>query len=197
MFDLDAALHELLRAEGSDLHLKVPAPPLMRAHGRLRPLEGGERLTPDDTEGVLRQILQDPQKLREFEEDNEVDFAHSIPGLARFRVNAFRQRGAVSLVMRAIPMIIRSVDDLGLPPVICRLADEERGIILVTGTTGSGKSTTLAAMIDHINSQRGGHVITIEDPIEFLHRDKKSFVTQREVDVDTRSFAEALRGALR
>jgi twitching motility protein PilT len=197
MFDLDAALHHLVHAGGSDLHLKVPSPPLIRAHGQLTPLPGGEPLTPEVTERVLRQILSDAARLDEFATEHEVDFAYAIEGLARFRVNAFRQRGSVSLVMRAIPILIRSVDDLGLPPVISRLADEERGVVLVTGTTGSGKSTTLAAMIDQINRQHAKHVVTIEDPIEFLHTDKRSIINQREVGQDTASFKRALRRVLR
>jgi twitching motility protein PilT len=142
-------------------------------------------------------MLPDSGKLAEFEADNEVDFAYAIDGLARFRVNAFRQRGSVSIVARAIPYSIRSVADLGLPPVISELAEEERGIILVTGTTGSGKSTTLAAMIDQINATESKHVVTIEDPIEFLHPDKKSIINQREVGQDTESFKRALRRVLR
>ncbi|MBC7909578.1 MAG: PilT/PilU family type 4a pilus ATPase, partial [Pyrinomonadaceae bacterium] len=132
-----------------------------------------------------------------FKEVCEVDIGYGVSGLGRFRANIFQQRGTVGIVMRVIPDQMRGMSDLMLPPVIERISDEQRGLILVTGTTGSGKSTTLAAMIDRINSNRSGHIVTIEDPIEFLHRDKRSFVTQREVDVDTRSFAEALRGALR
>jgi twitching motility protein PilT len=197
MFDLDAALHHLVHAGGSDLHLKVPAPPLIRAHGQLTPLPGADPLTPEVTERVLRQILSDPARLDEFGTEHEVDFAYAIEGLARFRVNAFRQRGHVSLVMRAIPYLIRSVEDLGLPAVISTLAEEERGVVLVTGTTGSGKSTTLAAMIDQINRIHAKHVVTIEDPIEFLHTDKRSIVNQREVGQDTASFKRALRRVLR
>jgi twitching motility protein PilT len=141
-------------------------------------------------------MMSNRQKQR-FKEVSEADIAYGVSGLGRFRANIFQQRGTVGMVLRLIPDKVRTVTELGLPPVVERIADEQRGLILVTGTTGSGKSTTLAALIDHINATRGGHVITIEDPIEFLHRDKKSFVTQREVDVDTRSFAEALRGALR
>jgi twitching motility protein PilT len=197
MLDVHRALHDLVRLEGSDLHLKVPSVPLMRVHGSLAPVPGGEPLRPEDTEGVLRQMLTDQGKLDEFDAEGEVDFAYAVEGLARFRVNAFRQRGSVSMVMRAIPFSIRTVDALGLPPVISDLADEERGIILVTGTTGSGKSTTLAAMIDQINSRYAKHVVTIEDPIEFLHPDKKSIVNQREVGLDTESFKRALRRVLR
>src|SRR2546421_2933541 len=197
MFDVDAALRYLIQAEGSDLHLKVPAPPIARVHGELTPLEGEEPLRPDETERVLRYLLTDPAKLDEFDKEGEVDFAYSIEGLARFRVNAFRQRGSISLVARAIPYSIRTIEQLNLPPVIRSLAEEERGIVLLTGTTGSGKSTTLAAMIDHMNQTVAKHVVTIEDPIEYLHRDRRSVINQREVGLDTTSFKRALRRVLR
>jgi twitching motility protein PilT len=197
MFDVDVALRRLVELEGSDLHLKVPSPPLARVNGKLGPLdEGAPELTAEDTERVLRALLPE-SKAGEFEADNEVDFSYEIEGVARFRVNAFRQRGAISLVMRAIPTEIRSVADLELPPVLSTLAEEERGIVLLTGTTGSGKSTTLAAMIDHINRTMHKHVVTIEDPIEFLHRDRLSAINQREVGMDTASFKRALRRVLR
>ncbi len=197
MFDVQAALRHLVEVEGSDLHLKVPSRPLVRVHGRLEPIEGSERLDHADTEKALRELLTDPVKLDEFSTAHEVDFAYSLPGFARFRANAFRQRGSISIVCRAIPFDVRSLDDLGLPPVIRRLAEEERGIVLVTGTTGSGKSTTLAAMIDHVNRTMSKHVVTIEDPIEFLHPDHNSIVNQREVGQDTASFQRALRRVLR
>src|SRR3954451_6205514 len=197
MFDIDDALRHLIVNKGSDLHLKVPSPPTVRVHGRMTPIEGTERLRPEDTERILREILDDPAKLEEFEAENEVDFSYQLEGLARFRVNAFRQRGRVSLVMRAIPVNIKSVTELMLPPVITRLAEEERGIVLLTGTTGSGKSTTLAAMIDHMNRTMHKHIVTIEDPIEFLHPDRLSIVNQREVGQDTASFKRALRRVLR
>jgi twitching motility protein PilT len=197
MLDVDAALRHLIQVEGSDLHLKVPMPPTIRLHGVLAPIDGAEAITPADTEQILRHILDDPSKLTEFESEGEIDFAYAIPGLARFRVNAFRQRGSVSLVCRAIPYAIRTVDELRLPQVIRTLAEEERGIVLLTGTTGSGKSTTLAAMVDHINETRSKHVVTIEDPIEYLHRDKRSLINQREVGMDTESFRRALRRVLR
>src|ERR1700704_2390068 len=197
MFDIDAALRYLIQAEGSDLHLKVPVPPTARVHGHLSALEGEESLKPADTERVLRYMLTDPTKLDEFDREGEVDFAYSIEGLARFRVNAFRQRGSISLVCRAIPYSIRTIEQLNLPDVIRTLAEEERGIILLTGTTGSGKSTTLAAMIDHINQSMAKHVVTIEDPIEYLHRDRRSLINQREVGLDTTSFKRALRRVLR
>ena len=197
MFDVHAALHALVEAGGSDLHLKVPSPPLIRVDGELRPLAGAPRLTPHDTEAVLDVLLDDPTRRSEFEADCEVDFAHAIPGVARFRINAFRQRGSVSLVCRAIPFGIKTIDELDLPPVLKGIAEEQRGIVLVTGTTGSGKSTTLAAMIDHINQSSARHVVTIEDPIEFLHQDKRSIVNQREIGQDTESFGRALRRVLR
>jgi twitching motility protein PilT len=197
VFDLDQALRRLVEEEGSDLHLKVPARPMIRRHGQLMPLAGAEPLTPEAMEGLVVQMLDDERKLAEFRAENEVDFSYSIPGLARFRVNAFRQRGSVSIVCRAIPIQIKSVEELLLPPVIGELADEERGIILLTGTTGSGKSTTLAAIIDHINSTTAKHIVTIEDPLEFLHPDKLSIVNQREVGDDTGSFKRALRRVLR
>ncbi len=197
VFDLDQALRQLVAEEGSDLHLKVPARPMIRRHGRLMPLEGSEGLTPEVMEGLVVQMLDDEGKLAEFRSENEVDFSYSIPGLARFRVNAFRQRGSVSIVCRAIPIQIKSVEELLLPPVINELADEERGIILLTGTTGSGKSTTLAAIINHINTTMAKHIVTIEDPVEFLHPDNQSINNQREVGEDTGSFKRALRRVLR
>jgi twitching motility protein PilT len=197
MFEIDPALHQLVEQGGSDLHLKVGAPPVMRLNGALRPLPGAESLKPQDTGHVLAHLLSDPERRAEFDADHEVDFAYGISGLGRFRVNAFQQRGSISLVMRAIPTKIRSVAELGLPHVVTDLAEEERGIILLTGTTGSGKSTTLAAIIDQINSEHSKHIVTIEDPIEFLHKDKQSIVNQREVGGDTASFKRALRRVLR
>jgi twitching motility protein PilT len=196
-FDIDAALRYVVEREGSDLHLKVPSPPVARIHGELRPIEGTEPLDGADTEAALDHIILEARIREEFERDGEADFSYAIPGLSRFRVNAFRQRGSISIVCRAIPFHVRSVDDLGLPEVIGKLADEQRGIVLLTGTTGSGKSTTLAAMIDQINSNRARHIITLEDPIEYLHRDRLSIVNQREVGQDTESFARAMRRVLR
>ena len=197
MFDIDQALRWLVDHEGSDLHVKVPVPPIARVHGELAPIPDTEPLRPEDTERALKHILSDAQLLAEFEREGEVDFAYAIPGLSRFRVNAFRQRGSVSIACRAIPFQVRTIEDLDLPPVIRTLAEEERGIILLTGTTGSGKSTTLAAMVDHVNSTRPRHIITLEDPIEYLHRDKRSIINQREVGQDTESFARAMRRVLR
>jgi twitching motility protein PilT len=196
-FDLHHCLRHLVESGGSDLHLKVPAPPVMRIDGEMRPIEGMSTLNGQDTADAVREMLDDHRKLEEFADENEVDFSYSIPGVARFRVNAFKQRGSTSLVIRAIPVDIRTIDQLQLPPVVREVAEEERGIVLVTGTTGSGKSTTLAAMIDHINSTRRRHIVTIEDPIEFLHRDKQSLINQREVGMDTGSFKRALRRVLR
>ncbi len=197
MFQIDAALMRLIEEEGSDLHLKVPAQPIIRRHGKLEPIEGSDPLNQEDTERTLFEILKDESKLEAFRNEREVDFSYSIPGVARFRVNAFVQRGSVSLVLRAIPFEVKTVEQLLLPPVISDIADEERGLILLTGTTGSGKSTTLASMIDHINTRYPKHIVTIEDPVEFLHRDKNSIINQREVGEDTASFARALRRVLR
>src|SRR3954452_15782055 len=197
MFDLNTALRRVIETDGSDLHLKVPSRPLIRRLGHLEPVPDSDPLTPEDTEHVLRDLLHDEAKLAEFEDENEVDFSFSVPGLSRFRVNAFRQRGVISLVCRAVPHEIKSIEGLGLPDVISEIADDERGIILLTGTTGSGKSSTLAAMIDQINRFHAKHIVTIEDPIEFLHRDNRSIINQREVGQDTASFKRALRRVLR
>lgn len=197
MLDVNACLKYLVEVGGSDLHIKVPSPPLVRKDGDLVPVPGFPNLTKQDTEQMAFQMLTDPDKVEEFREHREVDFAYAIEGTGRFRVNAFHQRGAISIVCRAIPFDIKTIDDLALPPVIRELAEEERGIVLVTGTTGSGKSTTLAAMIDHMNEKFPRHIVTIEDPIEFLHRDKRSIINQREVGQDTASFPRALRRVLR
>jgi twitching motility protein PilT len=180
----------------SDLHLKVGSYPMMRVRGTLAPAMEDKRLDHEDVVAMSAAIMSTAQR-QKFKETQEVDLAYSVPGLGRFRVNIFQQRGTVGLVLRVIPMTIRTVEELGLPTVMKTIALEERGLILVTGTTGSGKSTTLAALIDHINKERAAHVMTVEDPIEFLHRDQKSMINQREVAVDTRSFAQALRSALR
>src|SRR5881227_3487949 len=196
-FDLEIALRRVIETSGSDLHLKVPSPPLIRIHGRLEPIPGADRLTPQDTEDVLNFMVKDERKLEEFQRERELDFSFGMQGAGRFRVNAFHQRGSISFVFRAIPSDIKTVEELNLPNAINDLADEERGIILVTGTTGSGKSTTLAAMIDRMNTTMKKHIVTIEDPIEFLHRDKNSIINQREVGQDTASFKRALRRVLR
>ncbi len=197
MFDVQEALRELVRREGSDLHLKVGSAPLYRVHGELAPEEGVDSLTAEETDGALKQLLSDQVKLKEFAEEHEVDFSFEIPGVARYRINAFRQRGVTSMACRAIPHKISTIEELALPSVVSELAEEERGIVLLTGTTGSGKSTTLAAMIDHMNFTTSKHIVTIEDPIEFVHQDKRSAINQREVGMDTASFKRALRRVLR
>jgi twitching motility protein PilT len=195
-FEIDSALRYVVEREGSDLHLKVDSPPMARVHGTLRPIEGASTLTAADTEKMLHSVA-DERHLTEFEAEGEVDLSYEVPDLARFRVSAFRQRGAVSIAFRTIPYQIRSVDDLGLPDIVRGLAEQPRGIILLTGTTGSGKSTTLAAMIDQINTNKARHIVTLEDPIEYLHHDKQSIINQREVGSDTHSFARAMRRVLR
>jgi twitching motility protein PilT len=197
MFDIDAALGRVIEVEGSDLHLKVPSRPVIRRHGKLEPIAGSEPLHPEDTEATLFHMLTDEAKLESFRAEREVDFSYSVAGVARFRVNAFVQRGAISLVARAIPFQVKTAEELLLPPVIDDIADEERGLILLTGTTGSGKTTTLASMINHINANYSKHIVTIEDPIEYLHRDNQAIINQREVGEDTASFARALRRVLR
>jgi twitching motility protein PilT len=194
--NLDDLVGRMTDLGGSDLHLKVGARPAIRVRGLLTPLESHEVLRPEDTQDILGQMI--PENLiGEFEEDGEADFSYAVPGAGRFRVNAFRQRGSVSIVMRFIPFGVPRFEDLNLPEAIRRLAVEERGIVLVTGTTGSGKSTTLASMIDLVNRSMSKHIVTIEDPIEFLHTDASSLINQREVGTDTVSFARALRRVLR
>ena len=182
--------------KASDLHIKVGSPPVLRIDDKLVPLMELPRLGQDVVVGMAASIMS-PKQREKFKERFEVDLAYSLPGLGRFRVNVFQQRGTVGLVLRVIPIKIQSISDLNLPPILEQMALESRGLVLVTGTTGSGKSSTLAAMIDYINSNRSGHIITIEDPIEFLHRDKQCLINQREIGVDTPSFSEALRSALR
>jgi twitching motility protein PilT len=193
---LDDLLRLATERKSSDLHLKVGANPVLRVDGKLLPVQDRERLSREWMTETLFGIMTPHQK-EQFKKTNDLDMAYSVPGLGRFRVNIYQQRGTMGAVLRLIPMKILSVKDLGLPPVLEKLALEPRGLILVTGTTGSGKSTTLAAMIDHINSSRNCHIMTIEDPIEYLHRDKMSLVNQREVGFDTTSFASALRSSLR
>jgi twitching motility protein PilT len=194
--DINELLKIAVVSGASDLHLKVGSYPMMRVNGVLVVSSEAKRLDRADTE-AMASVLFSPEHLEKFRKAQEVDLAYSVPGLGRFRCNVFQQRGTVGIVMRVIPTKIRSIDELGLPPVLKRIAQEERGLVLVTGTTGSGKSTTLAAMIDHINSMRSCHIMTVEDPIEYLHRDYQSIVNQREVAVDTRSFSQARRSALR
>ncbi len=180
----------------SDIHLKVGAHPVMRVDGKLQVMTEFKRLMQEDTIAMAFSIMSSRQKER-FKHQLEIDIAYSVPGLGRFRCNIFQQRGSVGLVLRLIPARIQTFKELLLPPVLEKICEEQRGLVLVTGTTGSGKSTTLASMVDYINTRRVEHVMTIEDPIEFLHRDKKSIINQREVDVDTKGFALALRSALR
>jgi twitching motility protein PilT len=193
-------INDILKAaterRASDLHLKVGSHPVIRIDGKLQPMVDMKRLMAEDTIACAFSIMSSRQK-EKFKESLEIDIAYSVPGLGRFRCNVFQQRGTVGLVLRVIPVKVLNFADLMLPPACEQICNERRGLILCTGTTGSGKSTTLAAMIEYINSTRCEHVMTIEDPIEFLHRDKKSLVNQREVEVDTRAFAVALRSALR
>ena len=182
--------------KASDLHLKVGSHPVIRVAGELVPLVEMKRLMQEDTIAMAFSIMSNRQK-QKFKDNLEIDIAYSVPGLGRFRCNVFQQRGTIGMVLRVIPFRVKTLDELGLPPVLKKIAEEERGLVLVTGTTGSGKSTTLAGMIDHINNTRSSHVITIEDPIEYLHKDNEAIITQREIGVDTRSFAYALRSALR
>jgi len=195
MQTLPELLNTLVRMEGSDLHITTNTPPQVRVHGHLTRLEGAS-LTASETKQLAYSVLTDAQKKR-FEETFELDFSFGIKGLARFRVNMFNQRGAVGAVYRLIPEQIRSFQELNLPPVLATLAEKPRGLVLVTGPTGSGKSTTLAAMIDKINKERHDHILTIEDPIEFVHQHQGCLVNQREVHSDTESFSNALRAALR
>jgi twitching motility protein PilT len=196
-YNVDESLRYVVEHAASDLHLKVGAPPMARVNGELNPIPGAPPLKPQDTVDALAVMVGDGPARREFEEEGEVDFSYSIRQVSRFRVSAFRQRGSVSVVCRVIPFQVRTIDDLELPSVIRTLAEERRGIVLLTGTTGSGKSTTLAAMINHINMTRAEHVITLEDPIEYLHADKRAIINQREIGSDTKSFPKAMRRVLR
>lgn len=196
MNKIDDFLRMAISFGASDLHLRVGSSPVVRVMGELRPLGNIEKLSQEETLEMAFSMMSNRQK-QHFKEAFEVDIGYGVSGLGRFRVNIFQQRGTIGIVARVIPDQIRSFSELGLPPVLQKIAEEQRGLVLVTGTTGSGKSTTLAAMVDYINQNRSSHIVTVEDPIEFLHKNKKSFVTQREIDVDTRSFAEALRGSLR
>jgi twitching motility protein PilT len=194
--ELNEILKIALKGGASDIHLKPGLPAMFRVDGALVPLKNGERLSPEQVQKMAYGIMSPVQKAK-FDETREVDLAYGIAGLGRFRVNCFQQRGTVGIVFRVIPFGVKSIEQLHLPKVIESIAMEQRGLILVTGTTGSGKSTTLAAMIDYINSNRTCHIMTIEDPIEFLIRDRRSIVNQREIGVDTMTFASALRAALR
>ena len=193
---IDELLRSAVEKRASDLHLKVGNHPYVRIDGTLVPQTDVPRVTPEEMLSMAFSMMTNRQK-QKFKETAELDMAYGVAGLGRFRVNVFQQRGNVGMVLRVIPTKIRTIDELNLPHVIETICEEQRGLVLVTGTTGSGKSTTLASMVDRINTTRSDHVITIEDPIEFLHRDKRSFINQREVEVDTANFSTALRAALR
>jgi len=195
-FDLDGALNELLDRGGSDLHITNGIPPAIRVHGDLEHLRDVPPLTPDDIRQAVYGILTQRQR-QEFENGLELDVSYTVPGKARFRVNVFQQRESLGAVLRVIPFEIKSIEALGIPPQILNFAHLQRGFVLVTGPTGSGKSTTLASLIDVVNRERAGHIMTVEDPIEFLHQHKRSVVNQREVGTDTHSFADALKHVLR
>jgi twitching motility protein PilT len=194
--DFAEVLLEVLDRRASDLHITAGTPPMLRVRGRLAPMEGYPVLTPTDTREIVYSILSDSQR-QKFENNWQLDFAYQIPGKARFRVNAYFQRSAVGAAFRLIPFDVVPLETLGLPPVVAEFANRPRGLVLVTGPTGSGKSTTLASLIDVINATREEHIMTIEDPIEFLHKHKKCMVNQRELGSDAMSFADALKGALR
>ncbi|MBN1959163.1 MAG: type IV pilus twitching motility protein PilT [Desulfuromonadales bacterium] len=193
---LNEILGMALKANTSDVHLKAGLPPVFRIDGNLRPLPKAPRLTAEAVSSMCEAIMNDRQRAK-FEEASEVDLAYSVPGLGRFRANVFMQRNSVSAVFRAIPFKVATLEDLLMPPILKKISDESRGLVLVTGATGTGKSTTLAAMIDYINSTRTAHVVTVEDPIEYLHRDRKCIINQREVGFDTAGFSPALKSALR
>ena len=193
---VDDLLRLMIDRQGSDVHITAGSPPGIRIHGDIVPVEGTKVLTAKDTQAMLLSLLSEEQR-RRFETELELDFAYSIPGLSRFRANVFQQRNSMGAVFRAIPIRIPTFEDLGLPKVCRFLAERPRGLVLVTGPTGSGKSTTQAAMIDHINETRPVHIVTLEDPIEFMHRNKKAYVNQREIGEDTHSFASALKRVLR
>ncbi len=197
MAEIDGLLQIMTDKGSSDLHVKVGSPPAIRLNGRLVVLRDQfQPLTPEQTKALALGMMDDRQR-QSFENHREIDFAYSLSGVGRFRVNVFHQRGSVGMTMRRVATELAAIEELGLPPVIRQLADEPRGLVLVTGTAGSGKTTTLASMIDHINSTRDGHIVTIEDPIEVLHHDKKCIVNQREIGIDTQSYADALRHVVR
>src|SRR6266545_1550212 len=195
-YSIDDLLEQMVARGASDLHMSVGSRPAIRVRGHIERLEEIETLTAEDTQMLLYQILSSEQQ-KHFEIKRQLDFAHGVPGLARFRVNVFFQREAVGAVFRVIPEEIKTLEELGLPPSLHELAEKPRGLVLVTGPTGSGKSTTLASVIDEVNRTRAEHILTIEDPIEFVHRHKRCIVNQREIGVDAVSFAEGLRAALR
>lgn len=193
--DILDLLTRTIEAKASDLHITVGTPPVMRINGKLVEMDC-PKLMPNDTDDIVKQMMT-PEQLGKFKEKGELDFSYSNPGLGRFRINAYRQRGSASLALRVVTLKIPTIEELNLPPVITELSKKQRGLILVTGPTGSGKSTTLAAMINYMNTYRSEHILTLEDPIEYLHKHNKSIVNQREVGNDTQSFAYALRSALR
>ncbi len=194
--NIDEILNQMVELKASDLHLRVPSKPIFRIDGELVPQKGSSELTPEDIEEAFGQVTS-PEQRMSFEEKRELDFAYAIPGLARFRVNVMSQRGSLSIAFRVVPYKILTVDELGIPQICKQLILKPRGMILVTGPTGSGKSTTMAAMIDHLNENRSCNVITVEDPIEYLHKNKKCLIAQRELGDDTYSFDSALIHALR
>lgn len=194
--DINELLTTAAAKNASDLHIKVGTYPIIRINGELLPLDNRGKISQEDVVSIVSNIMNDVQKKR-YIERKEVDLSYGIPGLGRFRVNIFQQRGTIGMVFRVIPMKILTVEELGLPKILEKIAIEPRGLILVTGTTGSGKSTTLSAMIEHINMHKTMHIMTIEDPIEFLYKDKKSLINQREIGTDADTFANALRSALR
>ncbi len=195
-FDLSSILNLAVKENASDVHIKAGLPPILRIYGHLVPVKNHARLAPDDVAKVAMRLMNDVQK-ESFKKSHQVDIAYSVPGLGRFRVNIFQQRGAMGIVLRVIPMILKNFEELHLPRVLEKISNEMRGLVMVTGITGSGKSTTLSAVMNRINNHRSCNIISVEDPIEFLHKDKRSIINQREIGVDTTSFAEALRGALR
>lgn len=194
--DLNSILNLAVKEKASDVHIKAGLPPILRIYGKLVPIKNHQRITPDQVATLSMAMMNEVQK-SVYKRDLQVDVAHSVPGLGRFRVNIFQQRGAMGIVLRVIPMVIKPFEELHLPMILKKLSMEMRGLILVTGITGSGKSTTLASIMDYINNTRECNVISVEDPIEFLHRDKRSLINQREIGVDCNSFSDALRGALR
>ncbi|MCB1198495.1 MAG: type IV pilus twitching motility protein PilT [Deltaproteobacteria bacterium] len=194
--EINELLKIAVKGKASDIHIKVGMPPIFRVNGSLVPLKGGSRVTGEQAVGYARAMMKEGQ-WEKFQENRGLDSSYAVPGVGRFRVSIFYQRNSIGLVFRVVPFRVFSVDELGLPEVIKKIAMEHRGLILVTGTTGSGKSTTLAAMIDYINNHRTAHILTIEDPIEFLIRDKRSIINQREIGVDSVDFSSALRGSLR
>lgn len=196
MAEIDGLLKVMAERGSSDLHIKVGSPPAVRLNGKLLVLKEFQQLTPEITRQLAHGMMDERQR-QSFENHRELDFAYSVPGVGRFRVNVFHQRGSIGMTLRRVTTERTGIEQLGLPPVVRRLAEEPRGLVLVTGTAGSGKTTTLAAMIDHINHTRDGHIVTIEDPIEVLHQDVRCIINQREVGIDTESYADALRHVVR